>query len=89
MLKNIKEYPAERMELDSATYSASCALANYEAEGGDPHNAVQLYEQLLDKVMVDKPDPYADLEVVTKLSRLYEALSLFIAGLARAPKRRT
>jgi len=26
--------------------------------------------------MVDKPDPYADLEVVTKLSRLYEALSL-------------
>ncbi len=63
-----------KVELDSPTYAASCALAGYEAEGGDPHKAVQFYEQLLDKVMAGKRDPYADLEDVTKLSRLYESL---------------
>ena len=75
ILKEIKEYPAERMELDSAAYIASCALADYEADVGDPRSAVRLYEHLLDKVMAGKPDPYADLEDVTTLSRHYEALA--------------
>ena len=75
MLKGIKEYPAERIELDSPTYAASCALADYEAEVGDPQKAVQFYQQLLGEVMAGKPDFYADLEDVTKLSRLYESLA--------------
>jgi serine/threonine protein kinase len=86
MLKDIKEYPAEQIELDSPTYAASCALASYEAEVGDPHKAVQFYEQLLDKVMAGKPDPYADLEDVTKLSRLYESLADLYRRTGDTPK---
>jgi serine/threonine-protein kinase len=75
ILKDLKQYPAERMEFDSPAYAASFALADYEAEAGDPHSAVKLYEQLLEKVMVGKPDSYADLEDVSKLERLYESLT--------------
>jgi tetratricopeptide (TPR) repeat protein len=75
ILKDLKQYPAERMEFDSPAYAASFALADYQAEAGDPRSAVKLYEQLLDKVMVGKPDSYADLEDVTKLARLYESLA--------------
>jgi serine/threonine-protein kinase len=86
IVKTVKEYPAEGMEFDSPTYAAYCALADYEAEEGDPHNAIHLYEQLLTKLMVGKPDPYADLEDVTKLSRLYESLSILYRQTGEAPK---
>jgi hypothetical protein len=74
VLKELKEYPAERMEFDDPAYVASRALADYEGKEGDPHNAVRLYEQLLDKVMAGKSGPYSDLKNVTKLSQLYESL---------------
>lgn len=74
MLKEIKEYPAEQVDIDGPAFAAASALADYEAEGGDARGAVQLYEQLLEKVMAGKPDAYADLENVTRLSRLYDSL---------------
>jgi tetratricopeptide (TPR) repeat protein/tRNA A-37 threonylcarbamoyl transferase component Bud32 len=75
-LKNTKDYPAERIRLESQAYTVVCALADHEAETGDPHHALQIYEQLLDKVMATKPDVLGDLRDTPKLSRIYGALTI-------------
>ncbi|HXP85396.1 MAG TPA: serine/threonine-protein kinase [Bryobacteraceae bacterium] len=76
ILKETKDYPAERIKLDSVAYVASCALADYEAEEGDPHHAARLYEQLLGQVMAAKPEPLTDLRDAPRMSGLYEALTV-------------
>lgn len=75
ILREIKRYPAERIEIDSAAYVVSSAMADYEAEQGDQHRAVQMYEQLLEKVMAAKPEPLTDLKEAPRFSLLYETLA--------------
>ncbi len=75
ILKDTKDYPAERIKLDSDVYIVSCALSDYETEQGTPSRAVQLYEQLLDQVTAANPPPSSDLRDAPRLSRLYEALA--------------
>jgi serine/threonine protein kinase len=75
VLKETKDFPVEQVRLGSHVYTAVCALADHEAEAGDPRLALQLYRQLLDQVMATKPDPLGDLRDAPKLSRIYEALS--------------
>ena len=55
--------------------TAVCALADHEAETGNPKGALALYEQLLDKVMATKPDALGDLRDTPKLSLVYSALA--------------
>ncbi len=76
ILKDTKDYPAERVRLGSHAYTAVSALADHEAETGDPRHALQMYEQLLDRVMATKPDPLDDLRDTPKLSRIYGALTI-------------
>ncbi len=76
ILRDTKDYPAERIRIASPVYTAVCALADYEAETGDHRVALQMYQQLLDKVMATKPDPRGDLRDAPKLSRIYTALSV-------------
>ena len=76
ILKEIKRYPAERIKIDSSFYVVSSAMADYEAEHGDPHRAVGMYEQLLDKVMAAKPEPLTDLKEAPRFSSLYETLAV-------------
>jgi serine/threonine protein kinase len=75
ILKQTKDFPVERIKLDSAAFVVSCAQADYEAEEGDPHQATQLFEHLLDRVMTANPDPLGDLRDAPRLSRLYEILA--------------
>ena len=75
ILKETKDYPTEQVKLDSEIFTVTCALADYEADGGDPHRALEIYEQLLDKVIAGKPEPLTDLRDAPKMSRLYEALT--------------
>ena len=79
ILKDTKDYPAQRIPLDSEVFTAVCALADYEDSAGDPRHAVELDRQLLDGVMAAKPDPLSDLRDAPKMSRLYQTL----AGLYR------
>ena len=72
ILKDTKDYPAERIRLGSHVYTAVCALADHEAETGDPRHALEMYQQLLDKVMATKPDAFDDLRDAPKLSRIYD-----------------
>ena len=68
--------PAERITLGSHVYTALCALADHEAESGDPRHALEIYQQLLDKVMATNPDVFNDLRDAPKLSRIYTALAV-------------
>jgi tetratricopeptide (TPR) repeat protein/predicted Ser/Thr protein kinase len=76
ILKETKDYPAQQIKLNSEIYVTSCALADYEDEEGDPRRAVQMYEQLLDKVKAAKPDLLTDLRDATRMSGLYGALTV-------------
>jgi hypothetical protein len=89
ILRDTKDYPAERVKLDSEVYVVTCALADDVAEAGDPHGAVAIYEQLLDKVIAATPAPLTDLRDAPKLSRLYETLALLYRRTGEIPKMRT
>jgi tRNA A-37 threonylcarbamoyl transferase component Bud32/tetratricopeptide (TPR) repeat protein len=73
ILKETKDYPTERIALDSEVHTALRALADHQAEEGQTQRAIATYEQLLDKVLASKPEPLTDLRDAAKLSRLYEA----------------
>ena len=75
VLKQTKDYPAERIKFDSDAFVVSCALADYEAEEGDLHHATELYEQLLKQVTSTDSAPLSDLRNAPRLSRLYQALA--------------
>lgn len=75
LLRETKEYPAERIDPDSEAEPALRALADHHAETGDPQRAIAVYQELLDKIMASKPDPQNDLRHATKISRIYGALA--------------
>jgi tetratricopeptide (TPR) repeat protein len=75
ILKDTKEYPAEQVRLGSHVYEVSCALADHYAEAGDPRVALQMYQQLLDRVLPTKPDPLGDLKDAPQISRIYANLA--------------
>ena len=74
ILKDTKDYPADRIRLASQSYWVACALADYEADAGNPGGALETYEHLLDAIMATGPEPFKDLRDAPKVSRIYEAL---------------
>ncbi len=79
LLRDTKDYPADRIKPDGEAAYALRALGDHLAETGQPEHAAEVYQELLDKVMASKPDPQNDLRHATKLSQIYGAL----AGLHR------
>jgi len=79
ILQNTNDYLAERVRLDNFAYVFFCALADHEAETGDTHRALEIYEDLLRKVLAWPPEPYFSLPDAISLSRLYT----IVAGLDR------
>jgi tetratricopeptide (TPR) repeat protein len=75
ILKSTKDYPAERVKLDSVAYTALCARADQDAAEGNLLRATETYEQLLDKVMLAQPDSFNDLRDAPRLSSHYGALA--------------
>lgn len=81
ILKETKDYPAERVQLDNTPVcSALSALADYYSDQGDPGRGLQTYQSLLDKIMPTKPDVLLDLGDALRLSRLYEAMEQLDGG---------
>src|SRR5260370_22633922 len=89
ILKDTKDYPAERTPLYSEVFIALRAQVDYEAEVGEPRRALELYEQLLDKVMAAKPDALNDLREAPRLSRIYDALTELYRRTRATQKART
>lgn len=76
ILQDTKDYPAEQIPFDRlAVYPVVLASADWEAENGSPNHAVEIYEDLLDKVMAAKPLPLTDLRDAPAVSDLYAAMA--------------
>jgi tetratricopeptide (TPR) repeat protein len=75
ILKDTKDYPSDRVSLDSELCSILQALADQRADEGQLGEAIQQYEQLLDKVMAAKPDVDHDLREAYSMSLLYQDLA--------------
>jgi len=85
-LRNTRDYPANRILLSSPACTVLRALGDYQADVGDPHQAVITYEQLLEKVMASNPDVLSDLRETPKLSAIYAALSSLYLRLGESSK---
>ena len=71
ILTEAKAYPVDRIELESDVYSMVQAIADQHADEGRVGEAVQEYDQLLQKVMASRPDADDDLRAAYSLSLLY------------------
>jgi serine/threonine-protein kinase len=74
LLRETKDYPADRIDPDNEATVALRALGDHLGETGQPGRAAEVYRELLDKIKAWKPDPLNDLRQATELSGIYEAL---------------
>jgi tetratricopeptide (TPR) repeat protein len=75
ILTETKDYPAERIALDSPVYAVLLAGADHHADTGDQARALREYETLVERVLASKPDVENDLREAYGLSLLYEGLA--------------
>jgi tetratricopeptide (TPR) repeat protein len=75
LMRETKDYPADRINLDNEAAAVLRALGDHLGETGQPQRAAEVYQELLDKIMASKPDPRNDLRDATELSRIYETLA--------------
>jgi len=73
--KKTGDYPAQRISTNSGVFVTLRALADLDADEGDLRQAVAIYEELLEKVMANNPDPANDLRDAAKLSGLYRSIA--------------
>jgi tetratricopeptide (TPR) repeat protein len=73
-LRQINSYPAEKIKPGSEPDEALCALADYEAGSGNIPEAVEIYKQLLGRVLAWEPKPDINLADAVDVSRLYTRL---------------
>jgi tetratricopeptide (TPR) repeat protein len=84
LLREMKDYPADRIDSGGEADMALRALGDHLAETGQPQRAAEVYQELLDKITAYSPDPLKDLRHATKLSRTYESLAALNRRTGRA-----
>jgi tetratricopeptide (TPR) repeat protein len=75
VLQRVKDYPSDRIALDSEVRAVLHARADQRAAEGHVDEAIAQYEELLTKVMAASPDVDHDLRDAYALSLLYEDLA--------------
>ncbi len=75
IFKETKDYPAGSIRTESGVLTALRALADNQADQGDPRAAIETYRDLLEKVMASKPDPANDLHDACKLAGIYQSMA--------------
>ena len=75
ILKDTKDYPAERISLGSYDYAVMCAFADHEADTGNPRHALRIYQELVGKVMATRPKPQDILADAIRLGHVYAAMA--------------
>ncbi len=75
LLRTTKDYPASRVELGGEADAAIRALAEYQAGSGHPERALEIYHDLLEKVMAGNPNPQSILSSANGVSRIYFSLA--------------
>jgi serine/threonine protein kinase len=76
LLKELKLYPAEEVEPGSEPDDALRALAEHEAANRSIQRGIEIYQQLLSRIMASKPEPESKLEDAAELSNIYSAMAL-------------
>jgi serine/threonine-protein kinase len=71
ILTETKDYPADRLALDSELCTVLQAIADHHGEEGQVREAIAEYDRLLEKVIAAKPDVDEDLRAAYSLSLLY------------------
>lgn len=74
-LSQLKLYPADQVVLGSEADDALRALADAEADSGNLARGIEMYQELLDRIVAAKPNPENKLADAARLSRLYSSLS--------------
>jgi hypothetical protein len=75
LLRQTKDYPANRINADGEAAAVLSAWADHLADTGQPRGAAQVYRELLDKIMAYGFDPQNDLRDATRISSLDAALA--------------
>src|SRR5262249_27609092 len=75
LLRQTTSYPATTISTDDETETVLRAFGDQLADTGRTQRAIEIYQELLDKLMASHPDPENDLRHATALSRIYEALT--------------
>jgi tetratricopeptide (TPR) repeat protein len=74
-LREANVYPAEKIAPGSEPDGALSALADYEAENGNIPRAIEIYQELLRKVLASEARPETSLTDAVEVSRVYSALA--------------
>jgi tetratricopeptide (TPR) repeat protein len=75
ILKETKDYPAERLGIDAEATHVMRAMADHHAAVGAKRVAIELYEETSDKVLKSSPELDHDLRNAYSMSLLYESLA--------------
>jgi tetratricopeptide (TPR) repeat protein len=84
LLRDLEEYPTDRIEPMSEADQTLRALADHYADIGPPERAIDLYQELLTKLTAWKLDARNDLRDATCLSRTWLALATLLRRADRA-----
>jgi serine/threonine-protein kinase len=83
LLRETKDYPAESIKPGSEADIAERALADHYAETGQPHKAIETYEELRHRILASNPDPQNDLANAASMSRLDASLGTLLLRVSR------
>jgi hypothetical protein len=83
LLNETKDYPAETITAGSEVDTTLRALADHYAETRQPGQALQIYQELLRKIMASDPDLQNDLLNSVYVSRLHTALAVLLRRTGR------
>lgn len=83
LLRDTKDYPAEKISPGQEADAAVRALADHYAESGQPGKAVEAYQELRRQIMASNPDPEHDLLNATRISQLDVTLAALLRRVGR------
>jgi hypothetical protein len=75
ILKETKDYLAERIVLGTPLYSVVRAQADHEAEVGHSRRALELYDEFLRQVLATDPNPATNLQDAARFTQIYRAMA--------------
>jgi hypothetical protein len=82
LLREAKLYPAGIISIGDEPEAVIRAQAEHIAATGPPARALEMYRDLLDKIMASQPDPQNDLSHAHSLSRIYLASARLLLNTA-------
>jgi serine/threonine-protein kinase len=75
LLRETRDYPAQKIGVESEVAGALRAQAAYESDVGDHRRAVQIYEQLFAGMIASSPDSLGDLIDAYRISMMYYSMA--------------